>query len=108
MIHTFVVFRVRVGKGEEFESIHRTLLAQMSAMPGCIDVDMHRSSGEPLEYMVHGRWESKAAWDRAHQSSAGFRRLFAELPVEPPSLSRASFFEPAYMFVNSETSGGAR
>jgi len=108
MIHTFVVFRVRVGKGEEFESIHRTLLAHTSAMPGYIDVDVHRSAGEPLEYMAHGRWESKAAWDRAHQSSAEFRQLFAGLPVEQHSLSRASFFEPAYMFVNNEASGGAR
>ena len=57
MIHTFVVFRV--GKGEEFESIHRTLLVRMSAMPGCIDVDVHRSAGEPLEYMVHGRGRAR-------------------------------------------------
>jgi hypothetical protein len=24
-------------------------------MPGCIEVDVHRSAREPFEYMVHGR-----------------------------------------------------
>ena len=68
MIDTFVIFR--------------TVLAHMSAMPGCLDVEVHRSATEPIEYMVHGRWESKDAWDRAHQTSAEFRGLFAQLPVE--------------------------
>ena len=87
------------GRTEEFEAIHRELLKQVCAMPGCIDVDVHRSAAEPTEYMVHGRWESKTAWERAHQTSPNFRRLFARLPVEQHSLSRASFFEPAYRFV---------
>ena len=99
MIDTFVIFRVLPDKARQFESIHRTVLAHMSAMPECLDVEVHRSATEPIEYMVHGRWESKEAWDRAHQTSAEFRGLFAQLPVEQHSLSRASFFEPAYGFV---------
>jgi quinol monooxygenase YgiN len=82
MIDTFVTFRVRPGRTEEFEAIHRKLLAHMSGMPGCIDVDVHHSAAEPLEYMVHGRWESKAAWKRAHQTNPEFRSLFAQLPVD--------------------------
>jgi quinol monooxygenase YgiN len=96
MIQTFVTFRVLPGRTAEFEAIHRELLEEVCSMPGCIHVDVHRSAGEPTEYMVHGRWESKAAWERAHQTSPNFRRLFARLPVEQHSLSRASFFEPAY------------
>lgn len=99
MIDTFVIFRVRPDKTSEFEAIHRKLLTHMSAMPGCLDVEVHRSVAEPIEYMVHGRWESKDAWDRAHQTSAEFRELFAQLPVVQQSLSRGSFFEPVYGFV---------
>jgi quinol monooxygenase YgiN len=76
----------------------------MSGMPGCIDVDVHRSAAEPPEYMVHGRWESKAAWERAHQTSAEFRSLFAQLPVEEHSLSRGSFFEPVCRFAGGRPS----
>ena len=100
MIDTFVIFRVQPGRTEEFEAIHRKLLAHISGMPGCIDVDVHRSASEPLEYMVHGRWESKAAWERAHQTGVEFRSFFAELPVEHHTLSRVSFFERAYRFVS--------
>jgi len=98
LIQTFVIFRVLPGRSETFEAIHRQLLAHVCSMPGCVDVDVHRSVAEPLEYMVHGRWESKAAWKRAHQTSPDFRKLFAQLPVEQHSLSRASFFEAAYSF----------
>jgi quinol monooxygenase YgiN len=101
MIQTFVTFRVLPGRTEEFEAIHRQLLARVCSMSGCVDVAVHRSAAEPLEYMVHGRWKSKAAWERAHQTSPDFRRLFAQLPVEHHSLSRASFFEPAYSFTGS-------
>jgi len=96
MIDTFVAFRVLPGRAAEFEAIHRRLLAHMCEMPGCIDASVHRSMSEPLAYMVHGRWESKEAWDRAHQTSAEFRTLFVQLPLEDHSVSRASFYEPAY------------
>jgi len=56
MMHTFVIFRVRPNNKEEFEAIHRRLLAHTCGMPGCIEVDVHRSAREPFEYMVHGRW----------------------------------------------------
>ncbi len=98
MIDTFVTFRVLPGKTREFETRHRQLLAHMCEMPGCVDVSVHRSTAEPLEYMVHGRWESKEAWERAHQTSPQFRRLFAQLPLDAHGLSRASFFEPVYGF----------
>jgi quinol monooxygenase YgiN len=106
MIQTFVTFRVLPGRTEEFEAIHRELLAQMCAMPGCLEVDVHRSAADPIEYMVHGRWASKAAWERAHQTSPDFRRLFARLPLEGHSVSRGSFFERVYSFAGSANRSG--
>lgn len=103
MIDTFLTFKVLAGRTEEFEAAHRKLLAHMSAMIGCMDVAVHRSMAEPLEYMVHGRWESKDAWERAHQKSLEFRSLFAQLPVEEHSLSRGIFFEPAYGFAGGQS-----
>jgi quinol monooxygenase YgiN len=100
MIHTFVRFRAVDGKSEQFEAINRRLLTLISAADGCFGIDVHRSIAEPGEYMVHGRWESKDAWVRAHQTSEEFRRLFAELPIERHDLSRVSFFEPVYCFNN--------
>ena len=104
MIDTFVTFRVIAGRTTEFETTHRRLLAHICEMPGCIDVSVHRSTVEPLEYLVHGRWDSKDAWERAHQTSTEFRRLFAQLPLQDHSLSRASFFEPVYGFANGLSS----
>lgn len=98
MVDTFVTFRVLPGKEAEFEAIHRRLLAHICERPGCIGVFVHRSTAEPVEYMVHGRWDSKEAWSRAHQTSPEFRTLFAQLPLADHSLSRASFFERAYGF----------
>ena len=54
MIQTFVTFHVLPGRTGEFEAIHRELLEQVCAMPGCIDVDVHRSAAEPTECM--GAW----------------------------------------------------
>lgn len=107
MIQTFVTFRVLPGRAEDCEALHRRLLGHMSGMDGCIDVEAHRSAADPLEYMVHARWESKAAWECAHRTSAEFRGLFAELPVERHSLSRGSFFEPVYGFVGGRPSSSA-
>jgi quinol monooxygenase YgiN len=101
MIDTFVTFRVLPGREAEFEAIHRRLLVHMCDMPGCIAVSVHRSTTEPFEYMAHGRWDSKDAWIRAHQTSQEFRTLFKQLPLVDHSLSRASFFEPAYGFAGA-------
>jgi quinol monooxygenase YgiN len=103
MIDTFVNSRVLPGREAEFEALHRRLLAHVCEMPGCIDVSVHRSTAEPFEYMVHGRWESKDAWNQAHQTSPEFRTLFAQLPLRDRSLSRASFFEPVYGFGGGPT-----
>jgi quinol monooxygenase YgiN len=100
MIDTFVAFRVLPGRTGEFETIHRRLLAHMCEMPGCVDVSVHRSTAEPREYMVHGRWETQETRERAHQTSSEFRGLFAQLPVEAHSLGRVSFFEPVCGFAN--------
>ena len=105
MIHTFVSFHVLPDKTEEFESLHRTLLELITAQPGCCGIDVHRSLGDRLEYMVHGRWESKQAWEQAHQRSDEFKASFKRLPVEGHNLSRASFFEPAYRFSGSKQAG---
>jgi len=98
MMHTFVSFHVQPGKTSEFEAVHRKLLELLSVQPGCCDIEVHRSLSDPHEYIVHGRWQSKEAWERAHQASAEFKELFRRLPVEGHSLSRGSFFEPAYRF----------
>jgi hypothetical protein len=52
--------------------------------------------------MVAGR--IRLAWERAPQTSPEFRELFAQLPVEKHSLSRASFFEPVYGFARGQLS----
>jgi quinol monooxygenase YgiN len=98
MIHTFVSFHVLPGKTAEFESLHRKLLDLMSAQPGCREIRVHRSLSDPLEYMVYGTWQSKEAWERAHQATEEFKSLFNSLPIERHTLSRTSFFEPAYQF----------
>jgi quinol monooxygenase YgiN len=96
MIDTFVTFHVVPGKTEEFERLHQQLLGCISTQPGCATIRVHRSVTTPLENMVHGTWLTKEAWERAHQRTTEFKSLFNSLPIEHHSLSRASFFEPAY------------
>jgi len=97
MIHTLVKFQVKASKINEFESLHHALLRSMSEKHGCLEIKVHRSLKTPQEYLVYGTWESKEAWDRAHQSDE-FRTQFQKLPIEAHTLSSASFFEPAYKF----------
>lgn len=97
MIHTLVKFQVQSSKINEFESLHRTLLQSMSEKHGCIEIKVHRSLKTPQEYVVYGIWESKEAWDSAHQTEE-FRIQFQKLPIETHTLSSASFFELAYRF----------
>jgi quinol monooxygenase YgiN len=95
MMHTVVSFHVQPSKSPEFESLHRAIAQFMSRQPGCTEIKVHRSLKNPLEYVVYGTWESKEAWDRAHQT-AEFRTQFQKLPIERHTLSSASFFELAY------------
>lgn len=95
MIHTFIAFHVEPGRGLDFERAHRGLAQIMGAQPGCIEIKVHRSLTDPLEYMVYGTWQSKEVWDRAHQK-AGFGELFRGLPIVDHTLSKAVFFEPVY------------
>lgn len=101
MIHTLVSFHVQPAKVHEFESVHRGLVRFMSTQHGCIEVKVHRSLKDPQEYVVYGTWESKEAWERAHQT-AEFRTQFQNLPIEQHTLSSASFFELAYTSKESE------
>ena len=103
MIHTLVNFHVHPSKVHEFESLHRRLLHSMSHQHGCIDIRVHRSLKTPHEYVVYGTWESKEAWDSAHQTPE-FRTQFQNLPVEARTLSSASFFELAYEYKGSNCS----
>ncbi len=97
MINTMVKFRVQPSKIHEFESLHRALLESMSEQDGCVEIKTHRSLKAPEEYVVYGTWESKEAWDRAHQTEK-FRTQFQKLPIEAHTLSSASFFELAYKY----------
>jgi quinol monooxygenase YgiN len=97
MIHTLVSFHVKPSMVREFESVHRSLVGFMSGQPGCVEIKVHRSLNDPQEYVVYGTWESKEAWERAHQT-AEFRTQFQNLPIEKHTLSSASFFELAYGF----------
>ena len=83
-------------RADEFESVHRRLLNLICAQPGFREAKVHRSLADPLEYVVCGTWDGKEAWDRAHQTADQFTSLFKSLPVEGHTLSRTSFFEPAY------------
>jgi len=103
MMHTLVSFFVQPSKDQEFESLHRTLAQFMSGQPGCIEVKVHRSLKNPLEYVVYGTWESKGAWERAHQT-AEFKTQFQNLPIEQHTLSSASFFELTCVYTGG---GGA-
>ena len=102
-MHTFVTFHVLPDKIQEFESRHQELLRLICTQPGCTDVKVHRSLADPHEYVVYGTWESKDAWERAHQTTEAFKPLFKSLPVERHTLSRTSFFEPAYEIASSAT-----
>jgi len=95
MIHTFITFHVEPDRSQDFERAHHTLAQSMGAEPGCVEIKVHRSLADPLEYMVYGTWEGKEAWDRAHQR-AGFGELFKSLPVIDHTLSKAVFLEPVY------------
>jgi quinol monooxygenase YgiN len=105
MVHTLVTFHVLPDKTAEFESLHRRLLELICAQPGCREVRVHRSIVDPLEYVVYGTWESKKAWERAHQTTDEFKSLFKRLPVEGHTLSRTSFFEAAYEFAGTAATG---
>lgn len=100
MIYTLVSFHVQPSKVPEFESVHRALAQFISSQPGCLEVKVHRSLKTPQEYVVYGTWESKEAWERAHQT-AEFRAQFQSLPIEQHTLSSASFFELAYAYRGS-------
>jgi quinol monooxygenase YgiN len=100
MMHTLVSFNVQPSKVHEFESLHRAIAQFMSSQPGCTEIKVHRSLKDPLEYVVYGTWESKEAWDRAHQT-AEFKTQFQKLPIERHTLSSASFFEIAYAFTGA-------
>lgn len=97
MIHTLVSFYVQPSKDHEFQSLHRLIAQFMSGQPGCIEIKVHRSLKNPLEYVVYGTWENKETWERAHQT-AEFKTQFRNLPVEQHTLSSASFFELAYAY----------
>jgi len=99
MIDTFVTFNVLPDRTAEFERLHRELLVRICAQPGCVTVPVHRSVANPLEYMVHGTWVDKAAWELAHQTTPEFKSLFGRLPIKSHSLTRGSFFEAAYEFM---------
>jgi quinol monooxygenase YgiN len=98
MIDTFVTFHVLPGRTADFKRLHQELLARISAQPGCATIRVHRSATNPLEFMVHGTWTTKEAWERAHQTTPEFKPLFGRLPIERHSLTRHSFFETAYEF----------
>jgi len=102
MIYALVTFHVQPSKVHEFESRHRGLARFISGQPGCIAVKVHRSLKNSQEYVVYGTWESKEAWESAHQT-AEFKTQFRNLPIEHHTLSSASFFEAAYTYKNGET-----
>jgi quinol monooxygenase YgiN len=101
MIYALVTFRVQPSKLTEFESIHRALARFISRQPGCIAIKVHRSLRNPQEYAVYGTWESKEAWESAHQT-AEFKAQFKNLPIEQHTLSSGSFFEIAYCYERGE------
>lgn len=95
MIQTLILFHVEPGKTDEFELTHRKLVKLMSAQPGCVEIKAHRSISDRSEYMVYGTWESKRAWEAAHQIPQ-FKGLFKALPIIKHTLSLSSFFELVY------------
>jgi len=94
---TLVTFHVQPARVHEFESLHRALLQSMCAQNGCIEIRVHKSLKTPQEYLVYGTWESKEAWDRAHQTEE-FRTNFQKLPIERHTLTSASFYEVVYVY----------
>lgn len=107
MIYALVTFHVQSSKINEFETLHRALARFISGQPGCVAITMHRSlkQKDPQEYVVYGAWESKEAWDGAHQT-AEFKTQFKNLPVEHHTLSSASFFGVAYAYQEGEVVPG--
>lgn len=101
MIYALVTFHVQPSKVDEFEFLHRGLARFISGQPGCIAVRVHRSLKNPQEYVVYGTWESKQAWESAHQTTE-FKTQFQNLPIEQHTLSSASFFEAAYSYQGGE------
>jgi len=103
MIYALVTFHVQSSKINEFESLHRALAQFISGQPGCIEIKVHRSlkKKDPQEYVVYGAWESKEAWESAHQTTE-FKTQFKNLPVEQHTLSSASFFDVAYSYQEGE------
>lgn len=101
MIYALVTFHVQPSKVYEFESLHRALARFISGQPGCIAVKVHRSLKKRQEYVVYGTWESKEAWESAHQT-VEFKTQFQNLPIEQHTLSSASFFEAAYAYQGGE------
>jgi len=95
MINTLITFHVESGKVREFESIHRKLVQAMGKQDGCLEIKVHRSVRDPLEYMVYGTWENKEAWERAHRARE-FKPLFLSLPIKEHSLSSGCFYLPTY------------
>ena len=89
-----VVAQIRAKPGREPE-VKQALLALCGptrAEKGCINYDLHQALEDPGFFLFLENWASKADLD-AHSQSAhlqAWRKLAAELLVEPPKVTRWS------------------
>ena len=59
----FARFHAREGEQEALAGAMRDMLAPSRAEPGCLSIDVFRSTSDPRLFYLHSRWLSEAAFD---------------------------------------------
>jgi quinol monooxygenase YgiN len=60
----FARFHARDGEDETVAAAMRDMLGPVRAEPGCLSIDVFRSTLDPRLFYVHSRWIDEAAFDR--------------------------------------------
>lgn len=70
--------KIQPGRSEEFLEAYRWMKPKVMNDPGALLYDLHRSAGDPDEFIFYEKYESREAFDY-HLSTQHFRELAARI-----------------------------
>ena len=73
-----VTFQAKPGKENELRAVLTNVLAPTRKEAGCLNYDLHVSSGDPARFLIHENWASKAH-HQAHHHSPHIQALLPRL-----------------------------
>jgi quinol monooxygenase YgiN len=89
IVTVVAAFQARPGKEAELRAALTGLVGPTRQEAGCLNYDLHQSSGQPAKFLFHENWTSKARLD-THLQSAHIKALLPrvdELCVAPPEIT---------------------